>query len=154
MFFLRDSGSKKWWPNNVFILQWLQRSWSYTFIRKVNSANPTVVVMISWSWFDSIVIQLVLFIRSRRNNRPIGQIKFVHVVFETNQKPFLFEYRLGFQDRQVLVFVYSYLFLECRLGFRERQVLVFVYSYLFLMYRLGYQDRQVFGLHVQVRFSR
>ena len=81
-------------------------------------------------------------------------MKFVHVVFETNQKPFLFEYRLGFQDRQVLVMVDSYLFLVYRLGFQDRQVLVFVYSYLFLVYRLSFQDRQVFGLHVQVRFSR
>ena len=103
---------------------------------------------------DSIVLQLVVFIRSRSDDRPIGQMKFVHVVFETNQKPFLFEYRLGFQDRQVLVFKCSYLFLEYRLGFQDRQVLVFVYSYLFLECRLSFQDRQVFGLHVQVRFSR
>ena len=99
--------------------------------------------------------------RSRRDDGPKGQMKYASVVFETNQKPFRPSTDLVFKRDRFLssnagwVFKRdSYLFLECRLGFQERQVLVFECSYLFLECRLGIRERQVFGLRMQVGISR
>ena len=85
--------------------------------------------------------------RSRRDDRPIGQIKCLRVVFETKQKPFLFECRLGFRERQVVIF-------ECRLGFQERQLFISRMQVEFSRETGFSLGMQLFISRMQVGFSR